>query len=240
MKQENEAYLLKMQQFQSELDLLSKEYAILQQQVSHDLVKQKAASLYEKLAKAKEKKAEFELAIQKSELESGPQERNRLLEQVKNDNLETSAMERKIADYEVKIAQLTKDTSLDTESDPAQVEKQAKFDELVQREKEMQEFMDSFPLTKNEISEQILSTETEITDLLTKIQNLSLRNSSAMPSKESFKDVSNTLSLKNTDLRNSENTVDALAQGTKLINNRKTSTSSRLGKSRAAGKKTRK
>jgi intraflagellar transport protein 74 len=69
-------------------------------------MKQRALQYFRKLSEAREKKNELELFIETAKGESGPQEKARLLEQVKNDNLETSAMERKIAELEDKIRTL--------------------------------------------------------------------------------------------------------------------------------------
>jgi intraflagellar transport protein 74 len=212
MKQENRDCMTAMEEIQSKLEHFSKEYTVLQKKVNNDPVKKKAALLSHRLMQVKDKKSELELAIQKSRLESETQERKRLLEQVKNDNLEINAMGESVIEYEEKLSELKKELR-DKETDPAQVEKQAKFDELVKREKEMHEFMDGFSTKRNEILDQSLSTETEITDLLMSIRNLSQRNNAIMPSKENFKDVKNTLTMKSKDLKNSANTVDALVHG---------------------------
>jgi intraflagellar transport protein 74 len=69
-------------------------------------MKTSALELFKKLFEAKEKQTELELALNSLRQESGPQEKQRLLEQVKNDNLETSGMERKITELETEIKQM--------------------------------------------------------------------------------------------------------------------------------------
>lgn len=108
--------------------------------------------------------------MKKSELESGPQERNRLLEQVKNDNLETGGMDRKISEMEAAIKSLKELIGISEEVDPDLVEKQGKYDELVKKDGEMQEFLDVFEERRVEMERQSLAAEVEITEILAKIQ----------------------------------------------------------------------
>ena len=171
LKNENQGYLATIADMHQSVDQMTMQYNQLQDKVGHDPLKEKAISLYQRLTQVKEKRAELELSIEKAQLESGPQERARLLEQVKNDNLETSGMERKISEIQAQIKLLKEQiATAGGELDAAAAEKQAKFDELVKKDAEMQEFLNSFDAKKAEISEQSFHAEQQIVELLQKIE----------------------------------------------------------------------
>jgi intraflagellar transport protein 74 len=171
LKKENQEYLLKITSMHDEINQMNKQYEQLQHQVGHDSLKQKAITVYQRLTQVKEKRAELELSIEKAQLESGPQERARLLEQVKNDNLETSGMERKISEIQSQLKTIKEKIAVTGgELDAAEAEKQAKFEELIKKDAEMQEFLDIFDTKKDEIREQTLASEQFIVGLLQKIE----------------------------------------------------------------------
>ena len=171
LKKENQEYLLKKTSMHDEINQMNKQYEQLQHQVGHDSLKQKAITVYQRLTQVKEKRAELELSIEKAQLESGPQERARLLEQVKNDNLETSGMERKISEIQSQLKSIKEQIAVTGgELDAAEAEKQAKFEELIKKDTEMQEFLDIFDTKKDEIREQTLASEEFIVGLLQKIE----------------------------------------------------------------------
>ena len=85
-----------------------------------DPIKQKAVSLHERLNEARDRKRDLEESLRMADKESGPQEKARLLEQVREDNLETSGMDRKILELDDQVHKL-RDQILqaDAELDPA-------------------------------------------------------------------------------------------------------------------------
>jgi intraflagellar transport protein 74 len=214
LKRENELFLQEIREKTAKLDQLSAEYKRSEAQVGSNSQKQKAVSLYQKLTAVKEKRAELELVIQKTELESGPQERNRLLEQVKTDNLETSGMERKIAEVEASTKTVKEQLALiGGEMDQANEEKQLKYEELMKKDQEMQEFLDSFEVKREEIRNVSRETEGAIVLALARIQALGKKDMSNLPTKQDFKELSTDLVVKQTDLRNADSTTEALTRG---------------------------
>ena len=95
-----------------EIDALQARSKTLLEEINLDPVKQKAVSVYERLSEAKQKNEELKQAVEMAQQESAPQEKARLLEQVKQDNIETSGMERKIAELEDEIKK-AKDVLMD-------------------------------------------------------------------------------------------------------------------------------
>lgn len=135
--------------------------------------KQKSLELYEKRFELQSKKAELESDLKSSENETGPQEKAKLLEQVKEDNLETVAMERKIADLEEESRKLKEAlTSFDMETATGQPkdEKNAKFEELVRRDKDMQVFIDSYESKMIESKEKNENAEKNIVQIMERIK----------------------------------------------------------------------
>ncbi|KAJ3379475.1 Intraflagellar transport protein 74 [Entophlyctis sp. JEL0112] len=118
-KTHNLHYIEEIHRRQVELDDLITKEATLKQEIRHDTVKQRALVYYEKLSALRNKRQEIMDAITALNKEAGPAEKNRLLEQVKGDNQETSAMERKIAELEDqshKIKEALSQIEMDTDS----------------------------------------------------------------------------------------------------------------------------
>ena len=83
LRAENDEYVKKIAEYQDQIETFSQKSYNLQQEIAQDYVKQKAVALYMRLSEVREKKRELEDSIQKASTESGPQEKNRLLEQVR-------------------------------------------------------------------------------------------------------------------------------------------------------------
>ncbi|KAI8895418.1 hypothetical protein BC833DRAFT_601295 [Globomyces pollinis-pini] len=213
LKGENNEYLASIQAQQMELEKIETKAKMLQDEVGKDVIKQKAMSLYQRLSEVRDKKRDLEASLQSSELESGPQERARLLEQVKNDNLETSGMERRTLEIEEQIRSIKEQLlHTDTTVDPQQAEKLAKYEELLKKDEEMQQFLDTFEEKKTEKISLNEATEKEIVKILGRIQILSKHDLSVLPSKQEFKDLNTDLTIKETEMRNAETTTEALTQ----------------------------
>ncbi|KAJ3320564.1 Intraflagellar transport protein 74 [Boothiomyces sp. JEL0866] len=210
LKNENLDYLQKIANQQQDLDKLNSKAQALKEEVARDPLKEKALSLYQRLTEIKERKKELEESIKASELESGPQERARLLEQVKSDNLETSGMERKLQEMEEEIRVLKEKLSQDNVQDPGQAEKLAKYEELLKKDEEMQQFLNSFDSKKQEAFSRNESTESNILDLLHRIQGYSKHDLKNLPSRQEYKELHSDLAAKENEVKKAENTSEAL------------------------------
>jgi hypothetical protein len=138
-----------------------------------DVQKQKSLALHEKRFELLSKKKEFESDLQSSDSAAGPLEKAKLLEKVKEDNLETVAMERKIVDLEEESKKLKETlTSYDIEMNSGQPkdEKNAKFEELVQKGKDMQGFIDTYDSKMIENKERNGTVERNIVDIMGRIK----------------------------------------------------------------------
>lgn len=84
-----------------ELDALDSKKAALEDELSMSSVKREAVSLYEQLREVQEKR---DLLFEEEKNRGTPaQERERLLQQVKDDNAEISTMERQINEMQEKV-----------------------------------------------------------------------------------------------------------------------------------------
>ncbi|KND00683.1 uncharacterized protein SPPG_03805 [Spizellomyces punctatus DAOM BR117] len=211
LKEQNFRYQEEIARRQLELDELSKQTTALQEDLRQDPIKKRALALNEKVNELRTKKQEMEESLKALESESGPQEKSRLLQQVKEDNQETSAMERKILEFEEQAQKMKEQLSeLDMEIDSNQAEKNAKYEELLKRDRDMQNFIDNFEDRKKDAEERNSQTEKNIVTLLDHIRSLSKHEQ--LPSPEGFQDLQGDLKFKEKEMRNSENTMEALVQ----------------------------
>jgi intraflagellar transport protein 74 len=89
--------------------------------IRFDQAKQTSLTIHEKLSELRAKKKELEDSLRAIENENGPNEKNKLLEQVKEDNQETSAMERKMGEMEEQVQRYKEQLSqLEMELDSGQ------------------------------------------------------------------------------------------------------------------------
>ncbi|KAJ3020606.1 Intraflagellar transport protein 74 [Thoreauomyces humboldtii] len=208
---ENQRYTVDISAKQAELDAITKQSSVLQQELSQEPMKLRGLSLGEKVAELQAKKDEMETQIKALESESGPQEKSRLLQQVKEANQETSGMERKIAELDEHAQKLKEQLSgLDMELDSGQVEKNAKYEELLKRDRDMETFIQSFDKRKSDAIERNATIENKIVAMLDRMRVLS--KTEQLPSPEGFQDLQGDLRFKEKEMRNSENTMEALLQ----------------------------
>ncbi|KAJ3121351.1 Intraflagellar transport protein 74 [Nowakowskiella sp. JEL0407] len=212
MKDQNAKFLIEISKLQSELDEINRNTSALQEDLNQDPIKQKAFNLHEKLIELRQKKKELDESLKSIESGNINQEKNKLLEQVKEDNAESAGMDRKVLELEEQATRLKEQISqLDIELDSQNGEKNAKYEELLKRDKEMQAFIEQFDQKKKESLDKSRSTEKAIVDLLDKIRIISLKYDSAtMPTLDAFKELKGDLKFKEKELKNSESTMDTL------------------------------
>lgn len=96
LKEENQQLQASMDQLQVTLDSLTSRRAALEGQLSMSRVKEEAAHLHARLAEAESRRNQ--LLAEEQTRASPEQERETLLQHVKEDNAETASMERQIAE----------------------------------------------------------------------------------------------------------------------------------------------
>ncbi|KAJ3115659.1 Intraflagellar transport protein 74 [Phlyctochytrium bullatum] len=219
LKEQNARYIAEVQKRQVELDDLHLKISSLQK---------RTLAAYDKLSGLRSKKQELEDSLKSLEKEAGPQEKTRLLEQVKEDNQETSAMERKIAELEEQSMRLKETLSQieleldshncmegDMEIFNVSAERNTKYEELLKRDKDMQAFIDSFEDRRTEFVNRNANEETAIVGLLDRIRvagpdEIVLAKRESMPTQQEHKELQGDLKFKEKEMKNSENTMDAI------------------------------
>jgi intraflagellar transport protein 74 len=92
-------------------------------------------------------------------------------------------------------------------------EKQAKYDELIKRDNEMQIFLDSFDNKRHEALTDHIQMENNVSDLLLRFPVLQRRTGKELPTSQGFEVLKGDLAFKEKEVEKSENTMEALIQG---------------------------
>lgn len=90
-----------LERMNQELDGLNSRKAALEDELAMSAMKKEAVTLYEQLREAEDKRDQ--LLEEERQRGTPAQERERLLQQVKDDNAEISTMERQIAEMQEKV-----------------------------------------------------------------------------------------------------------------------------------------
>ena len=91
-------------------------------------------------------------------------------------------------------------------------ERNAKYEELMNRDREMQDFLDKFDEKRYENLTRNAELERNIEELLHRLSSLSRKSISNLPSASGFSEMKSDLAFKEKEMKNSENTMDALLQ----------------------------
>lgn len=214
LKRENEVKVLEIQRRQSEMDELNIKLRSLHEKLSKNPSKRKAFSLKTELQNVQEKKREQEEAAKKSAAaeENIPEERERLLARVKEDNQEIAGMERKVVEVEDQIRRLRGQISqIDSDLEAHQGERNAKYEELLKRDKDMQMFIDAFEERRDQATEKKASLEDNIEQYLERIKLLGKQDTAnTAPNVEKYNQLQGDLQFKEKEMANSQNTVEAM------------------------------
>ncbi|CAG0896211.1 unnamed protein product [Darwinula stevensoni] len=168
----NTRLLARFEELQQQIDALETRKNQLGVELSLSQVKQEAVGLYAQLSEMQEQLNK--LQSEDSQRGTPEQERERLLLQVKNDNVEIASMERQAAGLEEAIRILKDELlQLEQEVEESQSERSQKYRELRRREETMDEFLDNFQATKANEESRISSLEESIVQqLVTTSRNL--------------------------------------------------------------------
>ncbi|XP_024135645.1 intraflagellar transport protein 74 homolog [Oryzias melastigma] len=206
----NEQLLQKLAVLQEELDNLQTRKEDFEEELSHSQIKQEVVRLHEMLSAMEAKRDAME-AEQKS-MRSPKEEREKLFQQVKEDNQEIATMERQLAEIRERTRQTVEEIQhLEENSEAAQGEVQQKFKELKRKEEEIDQFMESFDEFKAEELQKQSQTQESILSLLEHCSRntLRLRQVDAVTASE-LKNMQEVLVSKETDVVQSESTARGL------------------------------
>ncbi|KAG7203168.1 hypothetical protein KM043_010280 [Ampulex compressa] len=157
-------------QMQNELDQLSKEQIRLEEQIALSPLKQEAVKLHIKIMEAEEKRNK--LQEEENKRLSPEDEKEQLLQKIKQDNIDIAAAEAQLAEKEKQIAEAEQELEqLENDLEDTQSEKHEKYKELRKREELMENFMSSFEQNKQEEMQKLEKLEKTIVKYLEAISN---------------------------------------------------------------------
>ncbi|XP_043590246.1 intraflagellar transport protein 74 homolog isoform X2 [Bombus pyrosoma] len=156
---------------QQELDELYKEQAYLEEEITLSPLKQEAVKLHLKIIEMEEKRDK--LKEEEKHRISPEEERGKLLQKIKQDNLDIAAAEAQLTEKKKQVQETEqKLEQLETDMEDTQTEKQAKFKELRKREEVIEQFMSSFEQNKDDETRKMDRLENTIVEYLENISNM--------------------------------------------------------------------
>uniref|UniRef100_A0A3P9M1U3 Intraflagellar transport 74 n=1 Tax=Oryzias latipes TaxID=8090 RepID=A0A3P9M1U3_ORYLA len=206
----NEQLLQELTVLQEKQDNLLTRVEDYEEELSHSQIKQEVVRLHEMLSVMETKRDAME-AEQKS-MCSPKEEREKLFQQVKEDNQEIASMERQLAEIRERTRQTVEEIQhLEQNSEAVQGECQQKFKELKRKEEEIDQFIESFDEAKTEELQKQRQTQETIILLLEHCSRntLRLRQVDAVTASE-LKNMQEVLVSKETDVVQSESTARGL------------------------------
>eukprot|EP00043_Microstomoeca_roanoka_P001126 m.31018 g.31018 ORF g.31018 m.31018 type:complete len:598 (+) comp10661_c0_seq1:91-1884(+) len=210
LSQESENLQQDIEKQQQNLDRLTETNDRMQKELEANPVKREAASLLDQIAALRSKHDKLREQIEKEALLSPEKLKEKLLDQVKADNQEISGMERRIAEVQQRINEVSSDVAdLDAEEDEEDDEKRQKYLQLVKHEQEMDTFLLSFDADYEKESRNLGDLQKSVESLLAKISHF-LESQRALPSQNEAMSLKDDLEFKSGELQKSQSTAKAL------------------------------
>eukprot|EP00002_Diphylleia_rotans_P016209 TRINITY_DN3150_c0_g4_i1.p1 TRINITY_DN3150_c0_g4~~TRINITY_DN3150_c0_g4_i1.p1 ORF type:complete len:619 (+),score=180.69 TRINITY_DN3150_c0_g4_i1:117-1973(+) len=211
IKRENLALLSSLQEKQTEYDRAYNHRMQLEQQVKKEPVKQRVSQLYEQIRNLQKRKTDVEQEIAMVSM-NGPEDRDKLLKRVRDENAAIASMDKEIQQLKEKIDTLREQmANLDMMMDEFGGEKSRKLEELQELDREMQSFIDTFEESRQKEAQQKSLLQDTIAHLLMQISK-SLVRQTDMPTVDRFKEMQADLDYKTKQMENSQNTYMRLQE----------------------------
>ncbi|KAM4533943.1 intraflagellar transport protein 74 homolog isoform 2-T2 [Odontesthes bonariensis] len=206
----NEELLRELAVLQEELDILATRKEDYEVELSHSQTKQEVVRLHETLLALEAKRDAME--AEHRSLDSPKEEREKLFQQVKEDNQEIASMERQVTEIKDRTSQISEEIRhLDQDSEAAQGECQQKYKELKRKEEEIDRFLESFEESKAQELKKLSQSQEDIVSLLEHCSRnmLRLHQVDTVTANE-LKNMQEVLVSKETEVVQSESTAKGL------------------------------
>eukprot|EP01006_Ploeotia_vitrea_P011379 TRINITY_DN3025_c0_g1_i1.p1 TRINITY_DN3025_c0_g1~~TRINITY_DN3025_c0_g1_i1.p1 ORF type:complete len:599 (+),score=105.37 TRINITY_DN3025_c0_g1_i1:136-1932(+) len=184
---------------QKDLDLLQRRFGSLKGELNADAEKQQALKLQERKSILEKKKADILEEIANSETGQLPDEKTRLLTQVKVETNEIEKIQKAIDDAKDSVASANQQIhSIEEDLQQYKGMDAERYKELEKRELEMQDFFDKYDDMKSEVTSQIAKTEENIVSILENIGKVlgNLQSKEDMPSQQQVEEMNADLNFK--------------------------------------------
>ncbi|KAL0278856.1 UNVERIFIED_CONTAM: hypothetical protein PYX00_000548 [Menopon gallinae] len=192
------------------LEELSQKKTQYEDKLMGSQIRQEAVRLYYKLHEREERKAA--LIAEEKNRATPAQEKETLMQKMKEDNAEMAAMERQLIQINEQIKKKKEELELiEQDLEESQNERHQKFKELKRREETMEQFMSTYEDSKNAEMKRIEELEGKIVIALEQMSK-NIAGGGSLPSRDEFSALIENLSMKQEELQKSKLTVEELAR----------------------------
>ncbi|MEW5313546.1 MAG: hypothetical protein WDW38_005106 [Sanguina aurantia] len=192
---------------------LDRTLAVAEGELARNPLKLKALQLQEQIRSLTERKYELQQEEEKSRL-SPEEQREAIMGKTKRDSQEVEGMTAQVRDVQEQVkrmeARLSAAGPQGSTNAAEEASRREKFDELLVKERVINDFMDVFPSSKAVKVTERQSKEDAVVALLERITKLSSLSSSALPSQKKFKEMQDELEYKRMQLENTQSTQISL------------------------------
>jgi len=202
--------------FEEAIDELDKTLNTQEGELARNPLKQRSLQLQEQIRTLTERKYELQQEEEKSKM-SPEEQREQLMGKIKRDNQEVESITQQVRDLQEQIKKMeARITSMQGQS-PAvnaaeEAAKREKFEELVAKERDLTNFMDSFPSRRAAKMDEMRAKQDAIVALLERINKLQGMATSALPSAKKFQEMKDELEYKRMQLENTQMTQERLKE----------------------------
>jgi len=210
LKQLNGSRQMEMERMQQELDALSTRKSALEDELAMSAVKREAVTLHQQLREAEDKRDR--MLEEEAKRGTPQQERERLLQRVKDDNAEIATMERQIGEMRDKMSHLQEEQAqLDQDLEENQSERNQKYRELRKREENMDTFLAGFEANLTQESERLAELERQVADTAERMSR-DLEAGGHLPTTAGFSVMRDDLAFKEREMEKSKNTLEGVTR----------------------------
>ncbi|XP_040565266.1 intraflagellar transport protein 74 homolog isoform X2 [Lepeophtheirus salmonis] len=208
LKNQNLSYQDELERMNQELDRLNDQKTRMEEEISNSSLKRDAFALFEQLRSLEEKRNNL---IREEKLRGTPaEERERLLQQVKDDNAEISLMDRQILEIQENIQRQNDEMNqIDQDLEENQSERNQKYRELKKREETMDLFLNGFQDSKDAEIGRLSELENKIQEI-TENMSRNISHGHQLPTESGFAIMKDDLAFKQDEMEKSKYTLDGL------------------------------
>ncbi|KAG8176292.1 hypothetical protein JTE90_011276 [Oedothorax gibbosus] len=204
-----------LEKLQQNLDLLTTKKMSLEEELSMSQVKQEASNLYNKLREVEEKRDA--LVLEEKNKGTPAQERESLVQQVKEHNTEITSIERQSAEIREQISRFKNELEqVEVELEDHQGERASKYRELRKREETMDSFLSTFDENQGLAGEKKAMLESTIVSLVEKLSR-NIGHFQHIPTPQELALLKDDLQFKEGEMEKSRMTVMTLSNEQKKL-----------------------
>ncbi|KAG1670889.1 hypothetical protein FOA52_000391 [Chlamydomonas sp. UWO 241] len=214
---EQQGLQMESKRYEDTIDELDKTLATMEGELARNPLKQRSLQLQEQIRTLTEKKYEQQQDEERSK-QSPEEQREALMTKIQRDNKEVESITAQIKEAQEAIKKMDARVQGATGVGAPQINaaeeaaRREKYEELVAKERDLNNFMDSFPSRRADKMQETRDKQDAIVGLLEKIAKLSSMTGGALPSQKKFKEMQDELEYKKMQLENTQMTQTRLRE----------------------------